>query len=263
MERKITTATRAVDKFIRSIHQDDDIFLMTFDENTKVRQDFTSDRGKLTKALDGVRLGNGTALFDGLIDGLDKIRKGKHNKKAILLISDGADTSSEHDFNVAMLVTRESEVLVYCLGIAPDRSLESSTGRSPIPSPRNPPTTSPRLPIPGTNFPFPLPIPLPGRRALPQRTQGNRQASMDTIDMSTLDAFAEASGGNSWLISTSDRRSYQIDSALEEIADELRNQYTIGYYPGHELKDGKWHSIDLRTKNRDYDVRAKKEYFGQ
>src|SRR5678815_3757540 len=51
MERKISTATRAVDRFLRDIHVDDDIFLMTFDGSVKVRQDFTSDREKLWTAL--------------------------------------------------------------------------------------------------------------------------------------------------------------------------------------------------------------------
>src|SRR5262245_52499669 len=44
MERKILTATRAVDRFIGDIHEDDDIFLMTFDGSVRMRQDFTSDR---------------------------------------------------------------------------------------------------------------------------------------------------------------------------------------------------------------------------
>src|SRR6185436_6652957 len=39
MERKITTATRAVDRFLRDIHADDDIFLMTFDQSVRLRQD--------------------------------------------------------------------------------------------------------------------------------------------------------------------------------------------------------------------------------
>src|SRR6185503_6485805 len=99
MERKISTATRAVDRFLRGIHADDDIFLMTFDTSVKVRQDFTSDRDKLSKALDDVGLSSGTSLYDGVIDGLDKLRKGKYPKKAILLITDGLDTTSQSGFD--------------------------------------------------------------------------------------------------------------------------------------------------------------------
>lgn len=212
MERKIGTATRAVDRFIRNIHSDDDIFFMTFDDTPRVRQDFTSDRDKLSTALYKTKLGSGTALYDGLIAGLDKLKKGKHNKKAILLISDGYDTSSEYDSEVALLVTRESEVLVYCLGIAPDGSLRPPLSEEAPPRqiPGSPGQTGPRIPVPlpggGT---FPMPLPGPGRRVaahsmLPQG--GRTMPSMDAIDMKVLDAFAKASGGNSWLITTTSRQ---------------------------------------------------------
>ena len=260
MERKIQTATRAVDRFIRSIHPEDDIFLMTFDTSARVRQDFTSDRDKLTTALYKTRLGSGTALYEGLIAGLNKIKKGKHSKKAILLISDGVDTTSEQDFETALLATRESEVLVYSLGIAP-----SGNSRSPM-SERVPT----RVPIPGQTgptIPFPIPIPSPGRDRgpinIPLPGPGRRLVEpqgvpqMDSIDMDVLDAFADASGGNSWFITSTS----QIQDALDSIADELRNQYTLAYYPGHNLKDGRWHRIEIRTRDSELNVRAKKEYF--
>lgn len=116
MDRKISTATRAVDRFLRDIHADDDIFLMTFAESVRVRQDFTSNRDKLWMALEKVRLESGTSLYDAVIQGTDKLRKGKYPKKAVLLISDGVDTTSEHDYNVARMAVRESEVLFYALG---------------------------------------------------------------------------------------------------------------------------------------------------
>ena len=66
-----------------------------------------------------------------------------------------------------------------------------------------------------------------------------------------------------WLAGTwSEARGNQIERALDEIAAELRNQYSLGYYPSHPIKDGKWHRIAIRTKNSRYYVRARKEYFG-
>jgi len=83
--------------------------------------------------------------------------------------------------------------------------------------------------------------------------------------MSVLDAFADASGGKAWLLSGNwtDNRGSEIQGVLDQIAAELRNQYSIGYYPSHDLKDGKWHRIEIRAKNKRYHVRARKEYFGQ
>jgi len=83
--------------------------------------------------------------------------------------------------------------------------------------------------------------------------------------MTILNGFADASGGRAWLLSGgwADNRGREIQAALDEIAAELRNQYNIGYYPTHEMKDGKWHRIEIRAKNRRYHVRARKEYFGK
>ena len=94
MERKIGTATNAVERFIRTIHEDDDIFLLSFSDRPVLRQDFTADRERLASALRRVTVGGGTALYDALEESLMKIKGGAHEKKAILLITDGEDTSS-------------------------------------------------------------------------------------------------------------------------------------------------------------------------
>ena len=262
MDRKITTATRAVDRFLRDIHADDDIFLMTFAESVRVRQDFTSNRDKLWTALEKIKLEAGTSLFDAVIQGTDKLRNGKYPKKAVLLISDGVDTTSEHDYNVARIAVRESEVLFYALGIAADGGLRGPMSeRPPVVMPggtRIPGRTNPS-PIPGVGSPFPFPIPLPGpgRRQFPSGA-----TTMDTVDMSSLESFASASGGKAWLI-TPDNRRNRLQDALDQIADELRNQYSLGYYPAHDLNDGKWHRIELKLKYPEYNVRYRQDYFGK
>jgi Ca-activated chloride channel homolog len=250
MERKISTATRAVDRFLRDIHTDDDIFLMTFDQSVRLRQDFTSDRTELSNALDNVNLASGTSLYDGVIRGLEKLRKGKYPKKAILLITDGLDTTSASNQSNARIAVRESEALVYALGIAPDGAVRGPMSEQPPVIRRTPPT----FPIPGGN-----PFPIPGG----QIPGGNtRTSDLDSVDMKVLDMFADASGGKAWLI-TSDNRRNRLQEVLDQIADELRNQYSIGYYPTHNLKDGKWHRIELKMKNPSWSVRYKEDYFGK
>src|SRR5207249_1648962 len=119
MINKLKTAVNAVDKFIRTIHTDDDIFLMTFSTRTDLKQDFTDNRDKLTKALRSIAANGGTSLYDALEQGLAKIKSGRHHKRAILLITDGEDTSSRTSFPQVLMYLRESELLVYTLGISP------------------------------------------------------------------------------------------------------------------------------------------------
>src|SRR5437867_5389871 len=80
MERKIGTATSAVERFIRTVHKDDDIFLMTFANRPELRQDFTDNREKLATALRRITVGGGTALYDALYEGLRKVKRGSHDK---------------------------------------------------------------------------------------------------------------------------------------------------------------------------------------
>ena len=267
MERKIATATSSVERFIRTIHSDDDIFLMVFSNRPNLSQDFTSDRDKLSRALRRISVGGGTALYDALDESLGKVKQGKHDKKAILLITDGEDTSSYSTFDDAALAVRESELLVYCLGISPSRSGIFTEG--------TPPTS--RDPGgrrgPSIGFPFPGIPGIPGipggpgdRRRLPLQPQRrpNGRPNGDTVDMNVLNTFADASGGKAWLLSGNwtENRGSEIEQVLDEIAAELRNQYSIGYYPSHPLKDGKWHRILIRAENPRYHIRTRKEYFG-
>ena len=281
MERKIATATSAVERFLRSIHKDDDIFLMTFANRPELRQDFTDDRDRLARALRRVSVGGGTALYDALDEGLRKIKQGMHEKRAILLITDGEDTASYIAFEQAEARVRESELLIYCLGISPTGGFMTERNPAPYPSPRTGPSGG-RYPRTGPSIGFPFPGipgipggPFPGggrypvNHGMPQqyprggRTRG--AGNPDTVDMNVLNSFADASGGKAWLVSggSSESRGNEIQDALDEIAAELRNQYNIGYYPDHAINDGKWHRIEIRAKDRRYRVRARKEYFGK
>ena len=220
METKIRTAQRAVDRFLSKIHKDDEIFVMTFALRPSVIADFTSDRTTLrTALLSGVNLAGGTSLYDSLYQGLQKVQQGRYDKKAVLLVTDGEDTTSMTRFDKALQYIREADMLVYSIGIkgAPVFDL----GSDPV-----------------------------SRSATSNST---------TVDMKVLNRFSEASGGKAWEISES-AFGRNMDAVLDTIAAELRNQYSIGYYPANRAKDGKWHSVHIRMKNPGYIARARKEY---
>jgi VWFA-related protein len=272
MESKINTATASIDRFLQTLQSEDDIFLMSFADGVRVEQDFTSDRKKLSSALRRVHLSNGTALYDAVEKSLRKVRTGQHEKKAILLVTDGEDTASLNTLDEALRNVRSSEVLVYCLGISPG-AFGSVTrgpggqggptgGPSGIPGgPNGGRTNGPVITLPGG---IQIPLPGPSRRQFPSGNPGGGGGSLDSVDMSVLNSIASASGGRAWLISSNSANgsNSQLDNALDEISAELRSQYTIGYRPTHSLNDGKWHRVDVQMKNSRYNVRSRKEYFG-
>lgn len=224
MQSKMRTAQRAIDRFLSVIHKDDEIFLMTFASRASVIADFTSDRATLTNALlSGVNLSGGTSLYDSLYQALQKVKQGRYEKKAVLLVTDGEDTSSLTRFDKALENIREADMLVYSIGIKGAPGFD--VGADPL-----------------------------SRNAAAQNST--------TVDMKVLNRFGEASGGKAWEISEA-TFGRNLDAVLDTVAAELRSQYTLGYYPSHPVKDGKWHTVHVRVKNPDYSARARKEYLAQ
>lgn len=217
MRLKLETATDAIDRFVRTIHPDDDVFLMGFDTETYVLQDFTNDRAKLKKALRYAEPAGGTALYDALEQALDKVKDGANNKRAILLITDGEDTASEASFAAVRQRIRGSESLLYALGISPSADFE-----------------------------------------VPNRI--GRFAGRDTVDMNILRTLAADSGGRAFPVSEDmmGGKNGQFENILVQIAEELRNQFTLAYYPTHP-DDGQYHTIRVSTRFG-YSVRARRGY---
>ena len=90
--------------------------------------------------------------------------------------------------------------------------------------------------------------------------------------MNVLNSFADASGGKAWLVSggSTENRGNEIQDALDEIAAELRNQYSIGFVPKVRKTDGKLHKLRVEVPNLDVNhdgkpdklkVRHKKGYY--
>jgi Ca-activated chloride channel family protein len=217
MRTKLDTATDAVERFVRTIHRDDDIFLMGFDSETYLLQDFTNDRTKLKKALRYAESGGSTALYDALEESLQKIKEGANTKRAILLITDGQDTASQSSFAEVRQSIRESELLIYSLGISGSPDFQFTN-------------------------------------------RGRSFGGRDTVDMNVLRTFASDSGGRAYAVSEKmlGGKNSEFDRILGQIAEELRSQYNLAYYPSHP-DDGQYHNIRVATRNG-YFVRARRGY---
>lgn len=84
----------------------------------------------------------------------------------------------------------------------------------------------------------------------------------DEVDMQVLTSLAEVTGGRSFYLEQAHRRGIDlVDKAVREISAELRQQYTIAYYPTNSAEDGKFRRIRLETVNPDLTVRTRKGYY--
>lgn len=117
MLEKLPQAVNALEHFVRTIQPDDDVFLMSFASSVELEQDFTGNRPLFSQAAHRMQARGSTRLYDALAEALDKVNQGRHRKKALVLITDGRDTFSYIHFNEILETARQSEILVYSIGI--------------------------------------------------------------------------------------------------------------------------------------------------
>lgn len=189
---KIKRSRDALSKFIQTSHNMDEYFLIAFNSRAQLLLDKTRDGNAVLDKLTFVQTRNNTALYDACYLGVEKVQRGAHPKRALLLISDGQDNNSRYTFNELRRLLKESDVTLYGIGILSGSDAGSSMG---------------------------------------MEGQG------------ILDELASVSGGKAFF----PRSNAEMDDIFEQIALELRHQYSIGYKPVNFNNDGRWHKIKVKV----------------
>lgn len=244
---------RFVDDLLGS---NDEVFLYRFDSQPELVHPWTQDRRQVSRALSTIQPRGGTAMYDTVADAIPLAQRGTQRKKALVIISDGNDTSSSTRVPELTQLIRESEVMVYAIGLdvsgAASRSSGSNTRTSGSSGPSRPPVPSP---FPGRK-PAPAPPPSPPPATRPPASSGS-SGSSDRVNVDALRALTDDSGGRTEII-----YSHQdLDPATAGIASELSQQYFLAY-SSSAPKDGRWHTIEVRLKkgNGTYRIRARKGF---
>jgi Ca-activated chloride channel family protein len=114
---KITKAREALKNFIETSHGGDEYFLIGFNSRAQLLLDKTRDADALLTKLTFIQTKGQTALYDACYLGVEKVTRGTHPKRALLVISDGQDNSSRYTFSELRRMLKESDVLIYAIGI--------------------------------------------------------------------------------------------------------------------------------------------------
>ena len=245
---KMSAARAALSRFVYELlGREDEMFLYRFDSHPDLVQGWTENRAALMLGLNGVRPGGGTAMYDTVIEAVPLAATGSRPKKALVIISDGNDTSSHTRLADVQQVIRESEVLVYAIGIDGSGGSRYTSGAQ---------VPQVQLPLPGRptiQLPFPRrgPPPPPPSQPYPRSSHG----TTDGANAMALQAMTDDSGGRTEIISSP----ADLGPATAGIADELSRQYVLAYV-SNLPKDGRWHTIDVRVKRGGPIVRARRGY---
>jgi Ca-activated chloride channel family protein len=114
---KIAKARNALEKFVRTSHPSDEYFLIAFNNRAQLLLDRTRDGEAVLRKLTLVEPKENTALYDAVYLGLERVTRGAHQKRALLIISDGQDNASRYNFGEVRRLMKESDVVTYAVGI--------------------------------------------------------------------------------------------------------------------------------------------------
>ncbi|MDQ4122406.1 MAG: VWA domain-containing protein [Acidobacteriota bacterium] len=243
-EYKIEEIQDAAISFVNQLKPNDKVMVIEFDANLNVLSDLTTDKYRLARAIRKADFGDGTSLYD-TVDNIINRRLSKiEGRKAVVLFTDGVDTTSSYaDFYGTLRAAEESEAPFYTVYYNTYADNRYGGGGGVM--------TSPYPPIFGGGIPFPF----PGGGTIRRSPRGTSARDYEH-GKRYLEELTQKSGGR--MFSTETNTS--LEDAFSGIAEELRRQYNIGYYPSDPGQTGQRRQIKVRINRPSAIVKARDSY---
>jgi Ca-activated chloride channel homolog len=228
--------------FVNQLRADDRVMVVSFNDDIKILSEFTTDRSKLQRAIHRANTDDGTRLYDALDMVINQQLSRVQGRKAIVLFTDGVDTTSRRsDYQSTIMDAQELDALIY--PVQYDTSADMNAGNFPV-----------RIDIWGQI----LGGIFGGGGGGPRRGGRSRGTSRGEYDIANeyLLELANSTGGREYKADSLQNMSY----AFANVAEELRRQYSIGYYPKRAPQAGQRRFIKVRARQPNLAVRARDSY---
>ncbi|HLO01348.1 MAG TPA: VWA domain-containing protein [Pyrinomonadaceae bacterium] len=240
--------------FVNQLRQDDRVMVVSFDDEVRVLTEFTSDRYRMRDAIRRTRPGDGTKLYDAVDLVMNQRLSSIEGRKAIVLFTDGVDTTSRHaSYSSTIRDAEELDALIYPVQYDTYVTQAGGGGGGWPGSGRWPNSNADILGqiLGGV-------LGRSGRGRSGGGGGGGVGTSRREYDLANryLHEMAERTGA----------RTYEADStqnlanAFANIAEELRRQYTLGYYPKSTAQAGQRRQIRVRVNQPNLAVRTRDSY---
>ncbi|HEY6121891.1 MAG TPA: VWA domain-containing protein [Pyrinomonadaceae bacterium] len=246
--------------FVNQLRPDDRVMVMSFDDDLKVLTEFTNDRSRLSKAIRRVHPGDGTRLYDAVDMVINQKLSQVEGRKAVVLFTDGVDTTSRRaSYQSTVLDAEELDALIYPVQYDTFLDVAGGAGQS----------------WPGGGGSWPggrqddvfgqiLGGIFGGGRRGSRGGRGGGAAGTSRRDYEIANQYlrdlSEKTGAREYQAETLEN----VGVAFSNIAEELRRQYSIGYYPKRSPQRGERRQIRVRVNQPNLAVRARDSYvFGE
>jgi VWFA-related protein len=228
-ERVLDDEKVAGAQFLREVLRKDDLaFVISFDVNVDLLQDYTNDASLLRRAMNRAKINSGgaggglpglgggplptsnnprgTLLYDAVYLAADEKLAKEVGRKAMILLTDGEDQGSQMRIAQAVEAAQKADAICYVIMIA-DRWFYGGMGYS-----------------------------------------GDKQ----------MKKLTEETGGR---VINAGNKPEKLKAAFDEIANELRSQYNVGYTPTNTVRDGSFRKVEIRAKGNGLKIQARQGYY--
>ena len=190
MRDKRPRVNEAALTLVQNSNPSDEAFVVNFNDDfyLDLDKDFTNSVPELKEALERIDARGSTALYDAIIGSLDHLKKGKKEKKVLLIVTDGEDNTSRNSLEKTIREIQKTDTVIYTIGLLSQESKKSAKT---------------------------------AKKALSE--------------------IALASGGLAFFPENVE----DVHAICEQVAHDIRHQYTLGYYPSNSAKDGSFRSVHV------------------
>jgi Ca-activated chloride channel homolog len=228
-EYKIEEIQQAAIAFVDQLKLQDSVMVIEFDANVHVLSEATTNRQQIYKAIQQADFGDGTSLYDAVDFSLRKRLSKIEGRKAVVLFTDGVDTtSSKVGYDSSLREAEEADATIF--PIYYNTFFENMRRNG------------------GINTPFPQ-IGLGGGRGVTSKEYALGRAYLKDL--------AESTGGR---VFNAENSPGGLTRTFESIAEELRRQYSIGYIPQDAGQTGQRKNIKVRVNRPNLIIRARDSY---
>src|SRR5437763_7099034 len=225
---KLKAIQDAAIAFLNQLRPNDTVMVFAFDANlVKVYEGDTWSLSNLQESIRLMHTGGGTSLYDAVDTVNNYLSKASQRKKAIVLLTDGIDTTSRETYIQSLRTAQESNALIY--------SIQYDTSRD----------------IRGTSI-----NPSSGTTLNIVTAKGEPLSSAYKHGTIYLNFLSANSGGRLYFAATVE----SLTKVFAQIASELSQQYVLSYYPQNRSADGKQRNIKISVNKQNAKVRARKNY---
>lgn len=263
---KATEIQNAAIEFIDQLRPEDKVTVISFSDEVIIQCEPTNDRKLIYSAIKRTQIATGTSLYEAVDMTINDRLRRIEGRKAMVLFTDGVDTTSRraNDFD-NLRDALEIDTIIYPIrydtyedvqriknnpgSVQLPTGLPGGGGGPPIGS------TPPALPTGNKTSPFPFPIPTSGVGMGTPSDKGTTREEYAKGE-AYLDQLAIRTGGRIYIADTLGN----LGNAFSKIASELREFYSLGYYPNDEAAAGKVRRIKVKVDQPNAAVKARDSY---